>query len=58
MQPVLYQLLGTKPADVQSIAIERWQTIISNANKAGARTCEYMGAMEAFKHLNNSIFNS
>jgi len=55
---VLYQLLGTKPADVQSIAIERWQTIISNANKAGARTCEYMGAMEAFKHLNNSIFNS
>lgn len=55
---VLYQLIGTKPADVQSIAIERWRTMISNANKAGARTCEYMGAMEAFKHLNNSIFNS
>ena len=55
---VLYQLIGTKPADMQAIAIERWQTIIANANKAGARTCEYMGAMEAFKHLNNSIFNS
>jgi fructokinase len=36
--------------------MEDWKTIISNANKAGARTCEYMGAMEAFKHLNNSIF--
>ncbi len=55
---VLYQLIGTKPADMQAIAIEQWQTMIANANKAGARTCEYMGAMEAFKHLNNSIFNS
>lgn len=55
---VLYQLIGTKPADMQTIAIERWQIMITNANKAGARTCEYMGAMEAFKHLNNSIFNS
>ena len=55
---VLYQLIGTKPSDMQTIAIERWQIMITNANKAGARTCEYMGAMEAFKHLNNSIFNS
>ncbi len=55
---VLYQLIGTKPADMQAIAIEQWQTMIANANKAGARTCEYVGAMEAFKHLNNSIFNS
>jgi fructokinase len=37
--------------------MEDWKTIISNANKAGARTCEYMGAMEAFNHLNNSIFD-
>ena len=43
---------------MQAIAIEQWQTMIANANKAGARTCEYVGAMEAFKHLNNSIFNS
>lgn len=55
---VLYQLLGTKPAALSDIAIELWRTMIKNANKAGARTCEYMGAMEAFKHLNNSIFNS
>lgn len=55
---VLYQLLGTKPDAIQNLSIEQWRTIITNANKAGARTCEYMGAMEAFKHLNNSIFNS
>ncbi len=55
---VLYQLIGTTPADMQTLPIEQWRTMIANANKAGARTCEYMGAMEAFKHLNNSIFNS
>jgi fructokinase len=55
---VLYQLLGTMPKDVPTLPIESWRSMISNANKAGARTCEYMGAMEAFKHLNNSIFNS
>jgi fructokinase len=55
---VLYQLLDTKPADLPNLPIETWGNIIANANKAGARTCEYMGAMEAFKHLNNSIFNS
>ena len=55
---VLYQLLGTTTVALPDIAIESWRTMITNANKAGARTCEYMGAMEAFKHLNNSIFNS
>jgi len=55
---VLYQLLGTKPTELPALPIDKWRSIISNANKAGARTCEYMGAMEAFKHLNNSIFNS
>lgn len=55
---VLYQLTGTKPTDMQALPIEQWRTMISNANKAGARTCEYLGAMEAFKHLNNSIFKS
>ena len=55
---VLYQLLGTTPSALPTLSIEQWRTMIANANKAGARTCEYMGAMEAFKHLNNSIFNS
>jgi fructokinase len=35
-----------------------WQGIIHQANKAGARTCAYMGAMEAFKHLSKDIFKS
>jgi fructokinase len=55
---VLYQLLGTTTNALPTLPIESWRTMVANANKAGARTCEYMGAMEAFKHLNNSIFNS
>ncbi len=55
---VLYQLIGTNPSQLSALSIDQWRTMIANANKAGARTCEYMGAMEAFKHLNNSIFNS
>jgi fructokinase len=55
---VLYQLIGTTPSQLSALPIEQWRSMIANANKAGARTCEYMGAMEAFKHLNNSIFNS
>ena len=49
---VLYQLIGTTPNALPTLPIESWRTMIANANKAGARTCEYMGAMEAFKHLN------
>ena len=54
---VLYQLNKKSVKDINLVSIEDWKTIITNANKAGARTCEYMGAMEAFKHLNNSIFD-
>jgi fructokinase len=54
---VLYQLNKRNAKDMNLISIQDWKTIISYANKAGARTCEYMGAMEAFKHLNNSIFD-
>lgn len=54
---VLYQLNKRIVKDINLVSMEDWKTIISNANKAGARTCEYMGAMEAFKHLNNSIFD-
>ncbi len=53
---VLYQL-STLQEDLKNISFDNWKNIISNANKAGARTCEYMGAMEAFKHLSNEIFN-
>ena len=54
---VLYQLNKRSVKDINLVSLEDWKTIITNANKAGARTCEYMGAMEAFKHLNNSIFD-
>jgi fructokinase len=54
---VLYQLNKRSVKDINLVSMEDWKTIITNANKAGARTCEYMGAMEAFKHLNSSIFD-
>jgi fructokinase len=53
---VLFQLSNMQLSDIQRLNIDSWQKIIANANKAGARTCEYMGAMEAFKHLNKQIF--
>src|ERR1700722_11366961 len=53
---VLYQL-SVGPSALSQVDIPQWRRIIANANKAGARTCEYMGAMEAFRHLNNAIFD-
>ena len=54
---VLFQLIDSNPSLLEKIDLDNWKKMISNANKAGARTCEFMGAMEAFKHLNKSIFN-
>ena len=53
---VLYQLSKLSLSAIHALSVEEWKHIILNANKAGARTCEYMGAMEAFKHLSNQIF--
>ena len=55
---VLYQLDKLITKENATITKQQWQKIITNANKAGARTCEYLGAMEAFKHLSNKIFES
>ena len=54
---VLYQLNNRLLSTMKKLEKEEWELIIANANKAGARTCEYMGAMEAFKYLSNDIFN-
>ena len=54
---VLYQLSDKSLNEIQSLTLNQWHHIILNANKAGARTCEYFGAMEAFKHLSSSVFN-
>ncbi len=53
---VLHQLNNKKLEIIKAMSPDEWKKIIHNANKAGARTCEYMGAMEAFKHLSNDIF--
>jgi fructokinase len=53
---LLYQLSDKSLIEIKSLTTAEWEIIISNGNKAGARTCEYLGAMEAFKHLSNEIF--
>ena len=53
---LLYQLIDKDLTAIQALNLSQWKKIVINANKAGARTCEYLGAMEAFKHLNNQIF--
>jgi len=54
---VLYQLADYSLATIQGLSRENWKKIIYNANKAGARTCEYMEAMEAFKYLSRKVFD-
>ena len=53
---VLYQLSLNPLKPTVEFSAEFWQSVIANGNKAGARTCEYLGAMEAFRHLSNQIF--
>ena len=53
---VLYQLNQKTFSQIKNLSKDDWLKIILNANKAGARTCEYLGAMEAFKFLSNNIF--
>lgn len=53
---VLHQLAGMSITEINNLDETAWSRIISNGNKAGARTCEYLGAMEAFKHLSSDIF--
>lgn len=54
---VLYQLSNLTWQQIGLLPADKWEQIFFNANKAGARTCEYLGAMEAFKHLSSDIFN-
>jgi fructokinase len=54
---LLYQLANKNLQQINTLTLADWTIIVTNANKAGARTCEYLGAMEAFKHLSSDIFN-
>lgn len=53
---VLFQLSTLSLSEIKKMDASQWHNIILNGNKAGARTCEYMGAMDAFKHLSKEIF--
>lgn len=54
---VLYLLASRHAADPSGIGLDGWRRIVALANRAGARTCEHLGAMEAFRHLNERIFD-
>lgn len=51
---VLFQLSQYAIKDIRQLDESNWITIFSKGNIAGAKTCEYMGAMEAFKYLNGN----
>lgn len=55
---LLYQLSQLAPAQRATCSAVQWQAMVALANKAGARTCQHLGAMEAFKQLNHSIFDT
>lgn len=55
---LLFQLSKFSKNEIHSMGAEEWTGLFSNANKAGARTCEYVGAMEAFKQLNETMFHA
>ena len=55
---LLFQLSRYAKNEIHSLDAKEWKALFSNANKAGARTCEYMGAMEAFKQLNDTMFSA
>ena len=49
---VLYQIAKENFKRGQSPSIQEFEKIIATANKVAAKTCEHLGAMESFKHLN------
>jgi fructokinase len=52
---VLHQLAQRIDSGLDAPDFEVWQGIVERANRAGARTCACMGAMEAFRQLNKDI---
>lgn len=54
---VLYQLNNYTLNEFLTLEKSDWEKIIKNANIAGAKTCQYLGAMEAYQLLNRAIFD-
>lgn len=52
---VLFQLSTFSSEAIQKLSLQEWSKIIAFGNQMGARTCQYLGAMEAFRHLGDAI---
>jgi fructokinase len=46
---LLFLLMNDDTTNLKNISFDTWRTLVASGNKAGARTCLYHGAMEAFK---------
>jgi fructokinase len=55
---LLYQLSNLPTCNREAATPAQWQAMVANANKAGARTCESLGAMEAFRHLSSKLMDA
>ena len=53
---ILFQINHLDFNEIQSLDFMSWKKMVANANLAGAKTCEYYGAMEALKHLSANLF--
>jgi fructokinase len=55
---VLYQLQNLGSKGIHGMGETEWREVVSRANRAGARTCERMGAMEAFRSLDKRMLDA
>jgi fructokinase len=53
---MLFQLARLQQHDLSALDMEAWTDMAARANRAGARTCTFLGAMEAFRQLSKDIF--
>jgi fructokinase len=54
---LLYQLQNLGSKGIHGMGEEEWREVVRRANRAGARTCEHMGAMEAFRSLDKRMLD-
>lgn len=54
---ILFQLASAGRDGIAELEEDQWHEIVRKANRAGAKTCEYLGAMEAYKHLSTQILS-
>ncbi|MDI9337405.1 MAG: carbohydrate kinase [Alphaproteobacteria bacterium] len=52
---MLYQVQNLKSDIKHDLDLKLWLQFVENANKIAAKSCEYLGAIEAYKHLSFNL---